>query len=263
MDGDPLTTDTVPAMGELVGIVIVDDVATITLDSQHNRNALSRQLVSELAACLDEAERAAPRAIVLTHRGSTFCAGADLKERADSATPPDSRPVVDVMRRLMDSPCPTIAAVRGAVRAGGLGLMAACDLVVVERTVTFVLTEVRVGVAPAIISVPILRRVPPALITTAMLTAEPFDAAEARRIGLVTHLADDVDETVAAVCDAIRAASPLAVTETKRLLATVPTLERDAAFDAMRALSDRLFGGPHAAEGMAAFREKRAPVWPS
>ena len=249
-------------MGELVRHEPVDGVATITLDSQHNRNALSSQLIRELGECLDDAEAAGARAIVLRHEGPAFCAGADLKERAAASGPADSSPMVDVMRRLMDTGRPTIAAVDGAVRAGGIGLMASCDLIVVDRSVTFALTEVRIGVAAAIISVPILRRVPPGKIAAAMLTGEVFDADEARSIGLVTHVSDDVAATVAALCDGIRAGAPRAVRETKQLLHRVPTLDRDAAFDEMRALSDELFAAPDAQEGMAAFREKRRPVWP-
>ncbi len=249
-------------MGELVRHELADGVATITLDSQHNRNALSSQLIRELAECLDEAEAADARAIVLRHEGPAFCAGADLKERSSASGPPDSSPMVDVMRRLMDTGRPTIAAVDGAVRAGGIGLMASCDLVVVDRSVTFALTEVRIGVAAAIISVPILRRVPPGKIAAAMLTGEVFDADEARSIGLVTHVSDDVAATVAELCDGIRAGAPRAVRETKHLLHRVPTLDRDAAFDEMRALSDDLFAGPDAQEGMAAFKEKRRPTWP-
>ncbi|MEQ8438893.1 MAG: enoyl-CoA hydratase-related protein [Ilumatobacter fluminis] len=249
-------------MGELVRHELADGVATITLDSQHNRNALSSQLIRELAECLDEAESADARAIALRHEGPAFCAGADLKERSSASGPPDSSPMVDVMRRLMDTGRPTIAAVDGAVRAGGIGLMASCDLVVVDRSVTFALTEVRIGVAAAIISVPILRRVPPGKIAAAMLTGEVFDADEARSIGLVTHVSDDVAATVAELCDGIRAGAPRAVRETKHLLHRVPTLDRDAAFDEMRALSDELFAGPDAQEGMAAFKEKRRPTWP-
>lgn len=249
-------------MGELVRHELADGVATITLDSQHNRNALSSQLIRELAECLDEAEAADVRAIVLRHEGPAFCAGADLKERSSASGPPDSSPMVDVMRRLMDTGRPTIAAVDGAVRAGGIGLMASCDLVVVDRSVTFALTEVRIGVAAAIISVPILRRVPPGKIAAAMLTGEVFDADEARSIGLVTHVSDDVAATVAELCDGIRAGAPRAVRETKHLLHRVPTLDRDAAFDEMQALSDELFAGPDAQEGMAAFKEKRRPTWP-
>ncbi|MEX2627203.1 MAG: enoyl-CoA hydratase-related protein [Ilumatobacteraceae bacterium] len=246
-------------MGELVTISDHRGIATITLDSQHNRNALSRQLVAELHECIDTAEATDARALVLTHAGPAFCAGADLKERA--AGPPDSGPFVRVLERLMDTDRPTIAAVDGAVRAGGIGLMAACDLVVVHTSVTFALTEVRIGVAAAIISVPILRRVAPGAIASAMLTGEAFDAAQARSIGLVTHVSDDVASTVAELCEGIRAGAPDAVAATKRMLAEVPPLDRGTAFERMQALSDELFQGPDAAEGMAAFGEKRRPAW--
>jgi enoyl-CoA hydratase/carnithine racemase len=237
-------------------------IATITLDSQANRNALSRRLLAGLHDALDAAEAADARAIVLTHAGPSFCAGADLKERAgQGSSPADSGPFVRALQRLMDTPRPTIAAVGGAVRAGGIGLMAACDLVVVAESTTFALTEVRIGVAPAIISVPILRRVAPTHLAAAMLTGEPFDASTARSIGLVTHTTTDVDATVRTLCDGILAGAPRAVAETKRLLHTIAGMDRDAAFAAMAALSDELFSGPDAAEGMAAFAEKRRPSW--
>jgi enoyl-CoA hydratase len=252
---------TVRAVGELVTMNESRGVATITLDSQHNRNALSRQLLEETHACFDEAERLDVRAVVLAHEGPTFCAGADLKER--SSGPPDSAPFVRLLERLMDTARPTIAAVDGAVRAGGIGLMAACDLVVANRRVEFALTEVRIGVAAAIISVPILRRVSPAAIAAAMLTGERFDADEARSIGLVSHVTDDVGATVVGLCEGIRAGAPAAVAATKELLGRVADLDRDEAFEAMRTLSDELFQSADAAEGMAAFREKRRPSWDS
>jgi enoyl-CoA hydratase/carnithine racemase len=241
---------------------IVDGIATITLDSQHNRNALSRQLLADLHRSLDDAEATGVRAIVLTHRGPAFCAGADLKERASGGSAPaDSSPFVRALERLMDAACPTIAVVNGAVRAGGIGLMASCDLVVVHDSTTFALTEVRIGVAPAIIAVPILRRVAPSRIAAAMLTGEAFTAETAREIGLVTHVSSDVVSTVDDLCDGILRGAPAAVAATKRVLHTVPTMERDAAFAAMGALSNELFNGPDAAEGMAAFAEKRLPNW--
>jgi enoyl-CoA hydratase/carnithine racemase len=243
----------------VVDLEISEGVATITLDSQANRNALSRQLLSELHGALDAAESSGARAIVLTHRGPAFCAGADLSERREG--PPDSSPFVSVLERLMDTPRPTIAKVNGAVRAGGIGLMAACDLVVIAPTVSFALTEVRIGVAAAIISVPILRRVPPGRIAAAMLTGEPFDAHYALEIGLVTHVAEDPDQVVNGLCAGIMAGAPTAVAETKKMMQIVPGLARDSAFEQMRALSDRLFQSPDAQEGMAAFKEKRAPGW--
>ena len=248
-------------MGDLVRVELNDGVGTITLDSPHNRNALSRQLLHELHDCLDACDHA--RVVVLRHEGPTFSSGADLKERSDPNSPPDSRPLVDALDRLMDAPYPTIAAVSGSVRAGGVGLVAACDMSVVAPSVTFALTEVRVGVAAAVISIPILRRVAPGKIAVPMLTGEPFDAEFALEIGLVTHVADDVAGTTAALCDSVLAGSPRAIAATKRILRLVPTLDRNTAFAEMRALSDELFRGVDAAEGMAAFREKRDPVWPS
>jgi enoyl-CoA hydratase/carnithine racemase len=246
-------------MAELVRWTTTDHVTTITLDSQPNRNALSKRLVAELHAGIDEAEEVEARAIVLRHEGPAFCAGADLKER--SVGPPDSEPFARVMTRLMDTSCPTIAAVDGAVRAGGIGLMASCDLVVVNTATTFALTEVRIGVAAAMISVPILRRVPAARIGAAFLTGEPFDAEEARSMGLVTHVTDNVRQTTADLVTSVRAGATRAVAATKVLLRTVPMLDRDEAMRSMTALSNELFAGPDATEGMAAFREKRRPSW--
>lgn len=246
-------------MTELVHVEVTDRVAAITLDSQHNRNALSRQLLAELHAALDAAEADDVRAVVLRHEGPAFCAGADLKERSDQ--PADSSPFVSILERLMDTDRPTIAAVDGAVRAGGIGLMASCDLVVVNAATTFALTEVRIGVAAAIISVPILRRVPAGKIAAAMLTGEVFDADEARSMGLITHVTDDVSAQVDVLLDGIRAGAPRAVRETKALLRQVPDMRRNDAFAAMGALSDELFSGPEAQVGMAAFSNKQLPDW--
>jgi methylglutaconyl-CoA hydratase len=252
--------DKLPRVTEIVRLDIAQRIATITLDSQANRNALSAQLVSELGTCVADAESANVRAIVLTHAGPAFCSGGDLKERA-AGDVPDSRPLIDVMIRLMDTERPTIAAVNGAVRAGGVGLMAACDLVVVASQVSFALTEVRIGVAPAIISVPLMRKVSPAHLAGPYLTGEAFTADHALAIGLVTHVTDDVHQTVASLCAGILAGSPRAIAETKRLLRDVPKLDLNTAFDQMQRLSESLFRGADAAEGMLAFREKRSPVW--
>lgn len=239
----------------------IDDrgVATITLDSPHNRNALSRALLAGFHEAFDAAEAADARVIVVDHNGPAFCAGADLKER--SSGPPDSGPMVEALRRLMDTPRPTIAAVHGAVRAGGIGLMASCDLVVMDQSVDIALTEVRIGVAAAIISVPILARVNPGQIAAAMLTGESFSADEARRIGLITHVTNDVAATVDALCEGVLAGAPGAVAATKAMLARVPQLDRDTAFEEMRALSERMFSGDDAREGMASFLERRRPTW--
>jgi methylglutaconyl-CoA hydratase len=133
-------------------------VARVVLDQPDNRNALSQALVGGLLDAVDRCDESDVRVIVLGHTPPVFCAGADLRERRDGRI--DSSGFVEVLQRLMTHRCPTIAAVEGPVRAGGIGLMAACDLVVVRPDTTFAFTEVRIGVAPAIISVPILERVP-------------------------------------------------------------------------------------------------------
>jgi enoyl-CoA hydratase/carnithine racemase len=238
-------------VGEIVRVDASDGVATITLDSQHNRNALSRQLLAQLHDALDAAER--QRVIVLTHAGPAFCSGADLRERAEGAV--DSTPMASLMDRLMHGPVPTIAACHGAVRAGGVGVMAACDLVVVHPEVTFAFTEVRIGVAPAIISVPILSRCAWSQLAAPFLTGAAFSAAEALRIGLVSHVSDDVAHTAAALATAICGGGPSAIASTKQLL------RHPLDLTAAQRLSEALFSSAEAAEGMAAFAEQRAPVW--
>ena len=246
----------------VVHCTVSDGVATVTLDSPENRNALSRAVVADLHTALDRAEQADIRVIVLTHTGNTFCAGADLKERG--AGPVDSTTTVTAFRRLMEARQPTIAAVKGAVRAGGVGLMASCDLVVVPAAADFAFTEVRLGAAPAMISVPLLRRCSAARLAAPFLTGERFDAGYAREIGLVSHVAEGtegVDVQVAALVAGILAAEPNAVAATKEILRTVPGEALDTAFPRMQHLSESLFASPEAQEGIRAFFEKRPPSW--
>ncbi len=228
-------------------------VATITLDSPAHRNALSRALLTSLHEALDRAEQPDVRVIVLGHTAPAFCSGADLRERSNG--PIDSTPMVHAMQRLANSDRPTIAAVEGPVRAGGVGLMASCDLVVVRSDVTFAFTEVRIGVAPAIISVPILQRCSWTRLAAPFLTGEVFDASAALDIGLVTHVSNDVPGTVARLATGVLAGAPNAVAATKHLLRGARS------WDDMQALSESLFSSPEAAEGMLAFTERRQPTW--
>ena len=243
----------------VVSCVVADAVATITLDSQANRNALSAQLLAELHVALDRATQPDIRIIVLTHAGPTFCSGIDLKERRFAHF--DSAPMARVFDRLMHCDQVTIAAVNGAVRAGGVGLMASCDLVVVSTATSFAFTEVRIGVAPAMIAVPIMRRVHAGHLVTPFLTGEAFTAAEARSMGLVTHVADDVPATVVTLCESLAKGAPGALAITKRLLHEVPGRPVGEALAAMRTLSDELFTSTEGIEGLAAFLDKRPPSW--
>ena len=176
-------------MGDrLVGVEDVDGVRTVTLDSPSNRNALSFRLLDELAAALGEAAAdGTVRVVVLTGAGTVFCSGADLSERGSAA--PNRMP--EVLRTLAECPKPVIARVNGAARAGGLGLIAAADIAVAAEAATFAFTEVRVGVAPAMILVPLLRVFEPRFLALAVLTGEPYTAAEAAAAGLLSAVVPD------------------------------------------------------------------------
>ncbi|HSB85892.1 MAG TPA: enoyl-CoA hydratase-related protein [Ilumatobacteraceae bacterium] len=242
-------------MGQLVRIEMVGEAATVTLDSPANRNAISQQLMADLHAALDEAERQRARVVVLTHTPPAFCAGADLKERSTGRV--DSTSFVHAIERLGTMQPPVIAAVDGPVRAGGIGLMAACDLVVINPTITFAFTEVRVGVTPAIISAPIMQRCGWSKLAGPYLTGEVFDAARALEMGLVTHIVDDVGAAVTELTRQILLGGPTAVTVTKTLLRTPHSIGE------LQAISESLFTSDEGREGMAAFAEKRPPRWVS
>ncbi|MGW2459164.1 enoyl-CoA hydratase family protein [Streptomyces sp. NPDC001356] len=231
-------------------------VDTLSLDSTGTRNALSAALVTELAEALtDCGEDPDVRAVVLTHTGTTFCAGADLRD------PPDPDALVALLRQIVELPKPVVARVTGHVRAGGLGLLAACDIAVASADATFAFTEVRIGVAPAVISLPVIPRTDPRALARYYLTGERLGPAEAVRLGLLTVAADDVDDALAPVLDGLRRSCPQALAETKQLLTArvLETFDRDAAD--LTALSARLFSSPQAREGMTAFLERRDAAW--
>ncbi|MFH8368646.1 enoyl-CoA hydratase family protein [Streptomyces sp. NPDC018031] len=247
-----------PAGAPLVRTAADRGVTTLTLDSPHNRNALSTRLVTELAAGL-AAAAADPgtRAVLLTHTGNTFCAGADLRE----ARPSGPRDLIAVLRAIVALPVPVVARVTGHVRAGGLGLLGACDIAVAGPAADFALTEARLGLAPAVISLPLLPRLDPRAAARYYLTGERFDAAEAARIGLVTLAADDPDRALGPILDGLRRGSPQGLAESKRLVTAevLRAFDRDA--EPLAELSARLFGSAEAREGMTAFLERRDPKW--
>jgi enoyl-CoA hydratase/carnithine racemase len=248
---------------ELVHYAVDRTIATITLDSPANRNALSAQLVGELSDHLASAAAdEAVRAVVLTHTGTVFCAGADLKEQAAEGGPEaGTKRMLALLRAIVELPKPVVARVDGAVRAGGVGIVGACDMAIASRQASFAFTEVRLGLAPAIISLTTLGRMTERAASRYYLTGEPFGAQAAAASGLLTAAVDDLDTELAAVCDALRACSPQGLAETKPLT----TRDALAAFDRhageMQALSARLFGSDEAREGMLSFLEKRPPRW--
>jgi enoyl-CoA hydratase/carnithine racemase len=247
---------------ELVHLQIEHLIGTITLDSPHNRNALSQHLLAELDAHLRTAAAADDvRGVVLTGTGNTFCAGADLS----GATAPGVRsvPFVEILAQLWHYPKTVIARLNGHVRAGGTGLVAAADIVIAPTSSTFAFSEVRIGVAPAIIAVLCQRRMPARAASRYMLTGEVFDASAAVAAGLVTVAVepDELDAATERVAEAIRLTEPNAVAATRRLLVDLPAMSIGDGLRHAEAISTALFESPEAAEGIAAFREKRPPKW--
>ncbi|MET7368997.1 enoyl-CoA hydratase family protein [Streptomyces sp. NPDC005566] len=231
-------------------------ITTLTLDSPANRNALSARLVAALAGALDDcAADDTVRAVILTHTGNTFCAGADL------TAPADPHAFVALMRRIVTLPKPVVARVTGHVRAGGLGLLGACDISVAGPDSSFALTESRLGLAPAVISLPLLPRLEPRAASRYYLTGERFDAAEAARIGLVSLAAEDVDKALVPVLDGLRRASPQGLAASKELVTATVRRSFDQHAEDLIARSAALFASAEAREGMTAFLERRDPAW--
>lgn len=238
------------AAEDLVRYEVHPSVATITLDSPDNRNALSRRLMYQLADRLEQARSDDDvRVVVLSHTGTTFSSGMDLTDPAVNVLPP-------ILQAIWDSPKPVVARVGGAARAGGIGLLAACDIAVAATNATFAFTEARVGAVPAVISVVVLPLIGRRAAGELFLTGEPFDGARAAQIGLVTVAARNVDAEVARYVELLLLGAPGALAETKRVLRP-DRLD----FAAMTALSAQRFASDEAREGMAAFREKRRPAW--
>jgi methylglutaconyl-CoA hydratase len=247
---------------------VAGGVATITLASPETRNVLTsdtmRALVTHLAEARDDDT---VRVIVLTGEGNTFCAGADLAgaSQADSDSFAHQGPgaLVAVLEAMLDHPKPIVARVQGHVAGGGNGLVAASDLAVAAASAKFAFSEVRVGVAPAVISVVCLARMTPSHARELLLTGERVSADRVKEAGLVTAVADDeaLDGVVTSYVDALLRGGPQALARTKELLVRVPGMPRDEAFAYAAELSASLFASDEAREGMTAFLERRTAPW--
>ncbi len=253
---------------ELVRYATEDGVARITLDSPHNRNAMSVALLTQLSAGLARAlGDPAVRVIVLTGTGSAFCAGADLKEQRAhherGETSPVAELMVDALSTVLRSPKPVIARINGDARAGGLGLIGACDLALSTETATFAFAEVRVGVVPAIIAVTTLPRLVPRAALELFLTGETFDGRRAAEVGLINRAVPEgtLDAEVERYLGLLRQGAPEAISLVKAMIAQVRALPVDEAFAAMGQVSAERFASEEAREGMRAFTERRPPSW--
>jgi methylglutaconyl-CoA hydratase len=246
-------------------------VATVTLDRPDVRNAFNAASIAELTAVFRElGDDDSVRAIVLAANGVAFCAGADLnwmKEMAgysDAENLADALCLAEMLRTIYLCPKPVVAQVQGDCYAGGMGLVAVCDIAVAADTVNFCLSEVRLGLIPATISPYVIKAMGENAARRYFLTAERFDASEALRIGFVAQVAPAaaLDETVAALVKALVSASPNAVREAKRLVSDIggaPITDALIAETAERIAVIR--ASDEGREGVRAFLDKRKPAW--
>ena len=248
------------ATAELVRYAVADAVATITLDSQHNRNALSRRLVTELFVHLEAAEADdAVRVVLIRAEGRVFCSGADLSEASAEGMEVGARRMVDLQRLVVTMSKPVVTRVHGAVRAGGIGIVAASDIAIAADEATFALTEVKLGLAAAIISLTVHHRMNPRAAALTTLGGEVFGGREAAAYGLVTTAVpgDDLDAEVARVCASLATGAPQGLRESKRILNRDLVARIDAHGEELAALSARLFASDEAREAMAAFLSRK------
>ena len=256
---------------EVVHVGIDAGVMTLTLDSPGNRNALSRALVTQLSSGLTRAATdESVRAVVLTHAGGTFCAGADLGEAlkrgasAEEASAEATSSMVELMRTILELPKPVIAHVDGHVRAGGFGLLGATDIALAGQKSTFALTEARLGLAPSVISLVLVPKMTARGAGRYFLTGEKFDASVAASIGVITQACDSTEaltQSLGEILDGIRRASPVGLAASKELTTTSVRDEFERLAQRRAQESATLFAGDDARAGMEAFLSKGRPPW--
>jgi methylglutaconyl-CoA hydratase len=247
-------------------------VGIITLNRPERHNAFDDGLIAELSDAIDRmAADPVVRVLVISSTGKSFCAGADLnwmKRAAGYSSEEnlrDSRALADMLRRLAQCPKPTIARIQGPAYGGGVGLVACCDIAIATFDVQFSLTEVKLGIIPAVISPHVIAAIGERYARRYMLTAERFSAAEAYRIGLLHEMVADeesLDEALGEIIDALLKNGPRAIAECKQLIAAVAwkPLSDEVVEDTAQRIT-RLRASEEGREGMSAFLEKRKPSW--
>jgi methylglutaconyl-CoA hydratase len=248
-----------------------DGVVSVILARPAIHNAFNEVMIAELTSALAElGDDASVRAVLLKAEGKSFSAGADLdwmKRMATYGLPEnlaDAKALAGLMRTLNDLPKPTIACVQGAAFGGGVGLVACCDMAVAVEGALFCLSEVKLGLIPAVISPYVIAAIGARAARRWFLTGERFDAVEAHRLGLVHQLvfADGLDAAVEALLARLGEGAPGAQSAAKDLIFAVadrPVTDALVADTAQRIAGLR--SGPEGREGIAAFLEKRAPAW--
>ncbi len=250
---------------------IQGQVATVWLNRPDVRNALDEVLLSEITQAITHLEQDdGVRVIILAGRGSVFCAGADLnwmkRMAAYSAeqNKNDAMGLATMLKTLKEVSKPTIARVHGAAFAGGMGLAAACDVVVAEPAAEFCLSEVRIGLIPSTISPYVIQALGIQAAKRYMLTAERLSAKEAHRLGFVQELCEEgmIDTSIAQIAKALIAGGPMALAQTKALMKSVVNRPLDDELISQTAgLIAQVRASPEGREGIASFLEKRLPAW--
>jgi methylglutaconyl-CoA hydratase len=236
-------------------------VATITLNRPDNKNALSTELLDSLGDHLEKAiADDTVRIIVLTNLGNTFCAGADLK---GSSTQAPRFTLIRVLDLIQQSPKPVVARIAGHCMGGGVGIAAACDLSVAAEGIMLAFSEVRLGVAPAIISVVCLPKMRHSDAMELFLFGERISAVRAAEVGLLNYAVapDKLDQKVTDVLSKLMLGGPKAMAASKQLVLRVPHMPREEAFKWTSDLSMNLFRSEEAAAGIAAFRNRVPAPW--
>lgn len=257
-------------MPQYLRYAVADQVATITLARPDVHNALNDEFMIELTQAFAQAGGDdAVRAVVLAAEGKSFCAGADIhwmKRMIDYSVDEnvrDASVLAHMLRQMRDCPKPTIARVHGAAYGAGVGLTAACDMAIARTGAIFCLSEVKLGILPAIISPFVLEKIG-AHARRYALTAEPFDPAEAHRIGLVSHVAADeagMDAWIAEITARIRQNGPHAIAHCKRVMSDIQPFQWDTAQNLTAHRLAEVRVSAEGQEGLRAFLEKRPAAW--
>ncbi len=258
-------------MTQALTLAVNDRIARIKLTRPEVRNAFNDEVIQQLKTAFESVgANSDVRAVVLAAEGPAFCAGADLnwmRRMADYTREEniaDAGQLAAMLKAIYECPKPTIAAVQGDVFAGGMGLVAACDMAVSVRTATYCLSEVKLGLIPATISPYVIRAMGARAAHRYFLTAERFSAQEAHRIGFVHELvdADTLEAKVNELAQALVSASPAAVRACKKLVQDVAQREIDAALIAstVEGIAD-IRASDEGREGVASFLQKRKPSW--
>lgn len=245
-------------------------IGRITLNRPHRRNAFDRTMVTELQQAFEAVTQVpALRGIVLGAAGSVFCAGADIQWMqaespvSEAQATEDAHQLTRMLHAVDECPCPVIARVQGSAFGGGLGLLAACDIVVAATDTTFALSETRLGLVPAVIAPFLLRKAGESFLRRYGLSGELFDASSAQRFQLVHDIVPPhtLDTRIIELTDALMRLAPFAVRDSKALFRRMSTLSDPDRRSLGTEINAHARRGAEAAEGLAAFVEKRLPSW--